>query len=259
MMIEVLTNLKLIFFIVFFIVFFTLEYYFTQRNTKNKLKRLFFHGTLATFNMVIMRIFVIFLLIPVMMITSENQYGLLNSIEYNFFSEALLGFLFLDLAFYWFHRASHTWSFLWRFHGMHHLDTQMDVTTSLRFHIGELLFSAVYKAMLIISLGLPISVFIFYEIVLTASAQFHHSDIRLPDKLDSKISKVIVTPKYHTNHHTVAEHSRNANYSSIFTVWDFVFFTCKKATVAEREYLGVEDRSKEFGLLHNIKYPLRKL
>ena len=134
-----------------------------------------------------------------------------------------------------------------------------DVTTSLRFHIGELLISAVYKALLIIIIGLPISVFIFYEIVLTASAQFHHSDLRLSENLDSKISRVIVTPKYHTNHHTVADNSRNANYSSIFTVWDFVFFTYKNATVTEREYLGVEDRTKEFGLIANIRYPFRKL
>ncbi|MEC8085418.1 MAG: hypothetical protein VX096_00505, partial [Pseudomonadota bacterium] len=70
------------------------------------MKRLFFHGTIAVVNTVIMRVFVIFLLIPVMMITNENQYGLLNAIEYNFFLEALLGFLLLDLAFYWFHRIS---------------------------------------------------------------------------------------------------------------------------------------------------------
>ena len=87
-MIEVLTNLKLIFFIVFFIVFMILENYFSQRNTKGKMKRLFFHGTIAIINTVIMRVFVIFLLIPVMMITNENQYGLLNAIEYNFFLEA---------------------------------------------------------------------------------------------------------------------------------------------------------------------------
>ena len=191
-MIEVLTNLKLIFFIVFFIVFMILENYFSQRNTKSKMKRLFFHGTIAVVNTVIMRVFVIFLLIPVMMITNENQYGLLNTIEYNFFLEALFGFLLLDLAFYWFHRISHTWDVLWRFHGMHHLDTQMDVTTSLRFHIGELLISGFFKAVLIITLGLPISVFIFYEIILTASAQFHHSDLRLPESLDSKLAKSLL-------------------------------------------------------------------
>ena len=99
--------------------------------------------------------------------------------------------------------------------------------------------------------------FYLYEIILTASAQFHHSDLRLPESLDSKISKIIVTPKYHTNHHTVAELSRNANYASIFTVW--IMLTYRNATVTEREYLGVEDRSKEFGFIDNIKYPLRKL
>ena len=144
---------------------------------------------------------------------------------------------------------------MWRFHRVHHLDTQMDVTTSLRFHIVELLISSVLKTVLILSLGLPISVFIFYEIILSLSAQFHHSNIRLSDKADTVLSYFIVTPKYHTNHHTVSMYSRNANYSSIFTVWDNIFGSRKGANEVDRDYLGVNDRTKELGYFMTRKEP----
>lgn len=254
-MIDVLMNIKFTFFIVFFTVFFILEFFFSQRQTNKKLLRLFFHSLFAIFNTILMRIPGLFLVLPVLLISNEGNFGLLKMLDVNFIIQAIIGFLILDLSFYWLHRLNHTNDFLWRFHRVHHLDTQMDVTTSLRFHIVELLISSVLKTVLILSLGLPISVFIFYEIILSLSAQFHHSDIRLSDKADTVLSYFIVTPKYHTNHHTVSMYSRNANYSSIFTVWDNIFGSRKGANEVDRDYLGVNDRTKEFGFFINLKEP----
>ena len=138
---------------------------------------------------------------------------------------------------------------------MHHLDTHLDVSTSLRFHFGELILSSIYKTILILLIGMPISVFIFYEIILSACNQFHHSNIKLSDSTNKVIKKFIVTPEYHANHHTQIKLSRDANYSSIFTIWDTIFFTYKEATKKDREYLGLDDRTKEFGLIQNIKHP----
>ena len=116
--------------------------------------------------------------------------------------------------------------------------------------------SAVFKVILIFTIGIPISIFIFYEIILSASNQFHHSNIALPVKLNETLERFIVTPKYHANHHTVKKESREANYSSILTIWDKIFFTHKNATDDDREYLGLEDRSKEFGIINYFKHPL---
>ena len=254
-MIDVLMNIKFAFFIVFFSVFFVLEFFFSQRQTSKKLLRLFFHGLFAIFNTILMRIPGLFLVLPVLLISNEGNFGLLKMFDVNFIIQGIIGFLILDLSFYWLHRLNHTNDFLWRFHRVHHLDTQMDVTTSLRFHIVELLISSILKTVLILSLGLPISVFIFYEIILSLSAQFHHADIRLSDKSDKILSYFIVTPKYHTDHHTVAMYSRNANYSSIFTIWDKIFRSRKNANEVDREHLGVDDRTKEFGFLVNLKEP----
>ena len=258
-MIEILTNLKLIFFIMLFIILFIFESFYSERAwTSKRFFRLFFHTKIAIINTLIIRFPTIFLIIPSLMLITENQYGILNNIDVGFTLKAIFGLLLLDLAYYFWHRLNHTNSFLWRFHSVHHLDTQLDVTTSLRFHFGELLLSSLFKTILILFLGMPISVFIFYEILLSACNQFHHSNIKLSYTVDQILSKFIVTPKYHTNHHTVIKASRNANYSSILTIWDSIFFTYKDATIEDRQYLGLDDRSKEFGLIQYIRHPFIK-
>ena len=179
-MIEILTNLKLIFFVMLFIILFIFESFYSEREwTSKRFFRLFFHVKIAIINTVIIRFPTIFLIIPSLMLITENQYGVLNNIDISFALKAVFGLLLLDLAYYFWHRLNHTNSFLWRFHSVHHLDTQLDVTTSLRFHFGELLLSSLFKTILILFLGTPISVFIFYEILLSACNQFHHSNIKL--------------------------------------------------------------------------------
>jgi len=38
-------------------------------------------------------------------------------------------FLLMDLTFYWWHLANHRIPFLWRFHNVHHVDPDLDVST----------------------------------------------------------------------------------------------------------------------------------
>ena len=52
----------------------------------------------------------------------------------------------LDFWIYWWHRANHELSFLWRFHQVHHFDELLDSTTALRFHFGEVVLSALVRA-----------------------------------------------------------------------------------------------------------------
>ena len=54
----------------------------------------------------------------------------------------------------------------------------------------------------------------------------------------------------------VKKDSSEANYSSILTIWDRIFFTYKDANDDERNYLGLDDRSKEFGIINYFKHPL---
>ena len=129
----------------------------------------------------------------------------------------------LDLLIYWWHRANHESRFLWRFHEMHHRDHFLDSTSAIRFHFGEVLLSAVARAGVIILLGVPLSsVLVFEGLVLMASI-FHHSNLRLPPRLEQAISRVIVTPSIHWVHHHAVRADTDSNYGTIFSFWDPLF------------------------------------
>ncbi len=256
MTIETLSTLKLSFFIFGFLIFLILETIYPNRIwTTQRYKRIIFHTVFAIFNTVLMRIPMLFILMPVLLLVTENQGGILYDLGALKF---ILSFLILDIALYWWHRFNHTNQFLWKFHYVHHVDTHMDVGTSLRFHIGELFLSTLYKAVIIYVFGITISEFLFYELLLVLSIQFHHSNIKLTNHTESLLSRIIVTPRYHTNHHTRTKESREANYASIFTIWDKVFLSYKEATEKERMVMGLENRNMELKFLTNIKHPFKK-
>ena len=259
MTIETLTSLKLSFFILGFILFFILETIFSNRAWETKrYKRLVFHSTIALINTVIMRLPVLFILMPTLILATENQFGFLFSMLDNDVVKFIVSFIVLDLAMYWWHRFNHKNQFLWKFHFVHHVDTHMDVGTSLRFHIGELILSTFYKSGIILIFGITLAEFLFYEIILVLSIQFHHSNLKLNDRIESSLSKILVTPKYHTNHHTKARVSREANYASIFTLWDKLFYTYVDASDHEREVMGLENRNLELKLIDNLYHPFNK-
>ena len=141
----------LFYFRVYFIFF--LETKYSNRAWKTRrYKRLLFHSAVALINTVIMRLPVLFILMPMLLLVTENQFGLLYLVaDYNII-KFIMSFLILDIAMYWWHRFNHKNQFLWRFHFVHHVDTHMDVGTSLRFHIGELILSTLYKSVIILFL-----------------------------------------------------------------------------------------------------------
>ena len=104
------------------------------------------------------------------------------------FLDGWLGFaldiLILDLWIYWWHRANHEWPVLWRFHQVHHLDELLDTTSAVRFHFGEVVLSALVRAMVIIALDIDLIAVIVFEALVLTSAIFHHSDARIPDWLE---------------------------------------------------------------------------
>ena len=77
-------------------------------------------------------------------------------------------FLLLDLLFYYWHRANHVWPFLWRFHAVHHSDTEMDVSTTLRHHPVAYIMVGALSALTFAALGLPTWVISIYAALITS-------------------------------------------------------------------------------------------
>ena len=112
--------------------------------------------------------------------SAEISFGLLHAVPLPFAAEFVLGFLLMDLTFYYWHRANHSIPFFWRFHNVHHVDPDLDVSTSFRFHFGEILYSLVFRALQIYLLGIPLFTYLVYELVFQCATLFHHSNVRLP-------------------------------------------------------------------------------
>jgi sterol desaturase/sphingolipid hydroxylase (fatty acid hydroxylase superfamily) len=157
-----------------------------------------------------------------MILVAGRPFGLLQLGNLPNYMKVILGFLLMDLTYYYWHRANHTVSFLWRFHNIHHIDPDMDVSTSFRFHFGEVILSALFRGFQISLLGISVFTYAVFEIVFQFSTMFHHSNIKLPLALERVLNMVIVTPRMHGIHHSSYKPETNSNYSVVFRWWDYL-------------------------------------
>lgn len=149
-----------------------------------------------------------------------HAFGLLHLTSLPLWVQVLAGVLLMDLTFYYWHRLNHTRPLLWRFHNVHHADPDMDITTSFRFHCGEVLYSTVFRLLQVGLIGVLPLTYVIYEAVFNCATMFHHSNLRLPVAWERRINRILVTPRMHGVHHSVVGGETNSNYSVIFSWWD---------------------------------------
>lgn len=133
---------------------------------------------------------------------------------------AVLGVLLLDATTYLWHRLNHGVPFLWRFHRVHHADADLDVSTAVRFHFGEVTLSTALHALQARVIAPTAATLITFEILLQAATMFHHSNWRLPRRIERLLLFALVTPRMHGIHHSILASETNTNFSVIFSVWD---------------------------------------
>lgn len=167
----------------------------------------------------------------------------------------ILAFLLMDLTFYWWHRANHRIPLLWRFHNIHHIDPDLDVSTAFRFHIGELAFSSAFRVAQIGLIGPSLGSYLLYETVFQAGTLFHHSNLRLPIRAERLLVRLIVTPRMHGIHHSQVPPETNSNYSTVFSFWDRLHRTLglnipqDAIDIGIPGYAGMQDNSLNNALL----------
>ena len=170
-------------------------------------------------------------ILPVGLIAAEwsqnHNFGLLWRFPFPVWIRYVISFLLMDCTFYYWHVFNHRVPFLWRFHNVHHIDLDLDVSTASRFHYGEMIFSVGFRALQIAVLGIPASLFLIYEILFQVATEFHHSNWKLPYGLERKLVKLIVTPRMHGIHHSIVQQETDSNFSVIFSFWDRIHRTIR--------------------------------
>jgi sterol desaturase/sphingolipid hydroxylase (fatty acid hydroxylase superfamily) len=142
----------------------------------------------------------------------------------------------LDLATYWLHRSFHRVPLFWRFHRVHHTDLDLDVTSASRFHLGEVLISAIAKLALVTAAGISFQGLIAFEVLLLLAAQFQHANIRLPGRLEGILWWTFVPPAMHRVHHSPHRTETDSNFGTLLVAWDRLFATLRRAGGGEPQF-----------------------
>ncbi|MFT5171447.1 MAG: sterol desaturase/sphingolipid hydroxylase (fatty acid hydroxylase superfamily) [Candidatus Marinamargulisbacteria bacterium] len=178
----------------------------------------------------------------------QQGWGLLNLVSFYHIVEIVVAVVILDCIIYGQHVVFHLVGPLWALHRMHHTDTDLDVTSGIRFHPLEILISMGVKFAAIAVVGVsPMAAFVF-ELILNGTAMFNHSNIHLPRALDAMVRKVLVTPDMHRVHHSIYPEEYNNNFGFNFPWWDHLFgtYTAQPKEGHRKMSIGLKDfRSKK--------------
>ena len=173
----------------------------------------------------------------------QRGWGLLNRV-----SLPLAFVVGVTLLVRWFisfftHYLMHRVPLFWRVHRVHHLDTELDVTTTVRFHPLEFAIQTLPGVPIVLAFGLAPWVLVLYETLDVVVTLWTHSNVRLPLGIDRILRYLIVTPDLHRIHHSAWEPETNSNFGAVFPIWDLSFGTFRATPRDSHEQmrLGLEE------------------
>jgi sterol desaturase/sphingolipid hydroxylase (fatty acid hydroxylase superfamily) len=155
----------------------------------------------------------------------DANFGLFNQIELPLWVLFPLTLLLRGLISTGTHMLNHKVPWLWRIHRVHHLDTELDVTSTVRFHPLEFFIGPFIGVPLVLCFGLPGWILAFYELLDIAITLFSHSNLRIPARVNRFLRYCIVTPDLHRIHHSTWQPETDSNFGAVFPVWDWLFGT----------------------------------
>jgi sterol desaturase/sphingolipid hydroxylase (fatty acid hydroxylase superfamily) len=178
------------------------------------------HVLTALLNGILTRLVLAGMTMQVISLADAHSLGLVRMRALPGVARMITVFLLFDIWMYYWHMLNHRLAFFWRFHRAHHADIEMDTTTALRFHPGELILSSCIRLPVIVLIGMNFGELLLFEVMLNLSTLFHHSNLAVPEKWDRMLRVLIVTPNMHRVHHSMEQEETSSNFTSILSLWD---------------------------------------
>jgi len=190
----------------------------------------------------------------------DRDVGLLNWLSLPTLAVWIATFLLMDYAYWWWHWANHMIPLFWRFHNVHHTDLDLDVSTAARFHFGEMVFSIGFLTLAVVAFGIPPIMLLVFFLCLEVATLFHHSNWRLPIRLERILNSIVVTPRMHGIHHSIVQRETNSNWGTVFCWWDKLHRTLRRDIPQNEITIGVAAYrdEKELTLGQLLVLPFRK-
>ncbi|MEM8814736.1 MAG: sterol desaturase family protein [Pseudomonadota bacterium] len=169
---------------------------------------------------------------------------------------AAVGVLVYEFGHYWYHRAAHEFTWLWRAgHQMHHSAESLDAFGAYYLHpFDTFMFTTVSSLVFFPLLGLTVEAGVIAALFLTFNAMFQHMSIATPRWLGFLIQR----PESHSVHHGKGVH--RYNYSDL-PLWDMLFGTFRNPKDFQKEqgfYEGASARVPEMLVFRDVSVPNSK-
>ncbi|ARV07620.1 sterol desaturase [Polaribacter sp. SA4-10] len=160
--------------------------------------------------------------------------------------QLLVFFIVLDFVQWFTHVLLHKYSFLWKFHKVHHSVKEMGFAAHLRYHWMENIFYKPLKTFGVMILGgfEPEQAYIVHFISITIG-HFNHANIKITWGI---FKYVINNPVMHLYHHAyvLPEGKYGMNYGISLSLWDYIFKT---------DYVPEDSGTIEIGFKGDDKFP----
>jgi len=149
------------------------------------------------------------------------------------------GFLCVEFAYYWFHRASHRIRWMWATHSVHHSAGQLTLLSSFRLGWTNLLSAGwIFYAPLVLAGFHPVLVFGLLAFNLRYQFFLHTEAVgRL-----GPIEWIFNTPAHHRLHHASNDVYLDRNYGGVLIIFDRLFGTLAVDQPGEAPRYGLAHR-----------------
>jgi sterol desaturase/sphingolipid hydroxylase (fatty acid hydroxylase superfamily) len=197
--------------------------------------------------------------IPFATFVEQRGWGLTHLLGGPAWLRAVVATLLLDYTLYLWHIGTHHVPLLWRFHLVHHVDLDLDASTAVRFHAGELALSVPWRLTQVALIGVSPGVLAAWQSLTLVSILFHHSNSALPAGLERALGWMVVTPRMHAIHHSTNRAQRDRNFSSGLSIWDRLHRTLRLDARAQDVAIGVPgyDEGESVSLVRIAVLPFR--
>lgn len=112
---------------------------------------------------------------------------------------------------------------LWPTHRFHHSPTQIYWLSSNRASLVHVTLFYAPTTALAWWLRIPVEIVALTALIGTGWNFFVHSNIRLSDRLQGALERVVTTPRFHHVHHSRDASHCDKNLGGFFTIWDRMF------------------------------------
>ncbi|MDB5481329.1 MAG: sterol desaturase [Caulobacteraceae bacterium] len=160
----------------------------------------------------------------------------------------------MDLGEYLFHRAQHSFPWLWAMHSLHHSDEAFNVSTAIR-HFWLETFIKTFTIYLVVGLLFKADARIvgLYG-VLTSYNYVTHMNVKVGF---GRWAWVLNAPQYHRRHHSSRPEDRDCNFAALLPLFDVLTGAYRPPAPGDYPETGLGEEAGPSNVIAALVWPLR--